>query len=100
MRPRLELLCPLLRGFVGSCVGPFPERGLDEAFGLAVGFRRVGPGADVLELQALTGAREGEGFVAGAVVGHDACDRDAEASVISDGGLEEGRGADGFLVWH
>ena len=31
------------------CVGPFAQGGLDEAFGFAVGFGRVGLGADVLD---------------------------------------------------
>ena len=39
------------------------------------------------------GVAEGAGFVAGAVVGHDALDGDAEACVVGDGGLEEGHGA-------
>ena len=38
----------------------------------------------------LSSATEGKGFVAGAVVGHHASDRHAEAVVIGDGGLEEG----------
>jgi hypothetical protein len=53
----------------------------------------------VLELEPLAGAREGEGFVTGAVVGHDASDDDAEALVIGDGRLEEGRCASGFLIF-
>ena len=32
------------------CVGPFAQRGLDEAFGLAVGSGRVGPGAAVFDV--------------------------------------------------
>jgi hypothetical protein len=66
-------------GVDGACVGPLREGGLDEALGLAVGLGCVGLGADVLELQPFAGAREGAGFVAGAVVGHDAGDLDAEA---------------------
>jgi len=43
-------------------------------------------------------AREGEGFVTGAVVGHHAGDRHAEAVIGRDGGLEKGDGALGRLV--
>lgn len=32
-------------------VGPFTQQGLEETLGLAVGFRRVGPGADVPDAQ-------------------------------------------------
>ena len=52
----------------------------------------------MFEAESLTGVFEGEGFVAGSVVGHDPLDGDAEAFVVGDGGLEEGDGADGFLV--
>ena len=41
---------PVGRG-VGLSVSPFPERGLDEALGLAVCFGRIGLGADVLDSQ-------------------------------------------------
>ena len=64
-----------------------------EALGLAVGLGRIGLGADVLEAETLAGRAEGEGLVAGAVVGHDALDLDAEALVVGDSGLEEGDGA-------
>ena len=45
-----------------------------------------------------TGIAECESFVAGAVVGHDARDGDAEAFVIGDGGPEEGDRAESRLV--
>ena len=61
--PRLELLGSLGGGGVGACVGPFPQRGLDEALGLAVGLGRVEPGSDVLEPEPSAGAIEGKGFV-------------------------------------
>jgi hypothetical protein len=73
---------------------------LDEALGLAVGLGRIGPGADVLQLEPLAGAGEGEGFVTGAIVGHDAIDGHAEAPVVGHGGLEEGDRALGRLVRH
>ena len=79
-------------------VSPFSERGLDEALGLAIGFRRVGLGADVLDAQLLASIAKGESFVAAAVVGHDAGDGDAEALIMSHSRLEKGNGAIGLLV--
>src|SRR5438067_5941392 len=106
VRPMPFVLVQPDRKFVGATVGcgiglgvsPFPERGLDEALGLAVGFRRVGLGADVLEAEVAASVAEGEGLIAAAVVGHDADDGDAEAFVISHGRLEEGSGAVDLLV--
>ena len=80
--------------FVGAAVGcgiglgvsPFPKRSLNEALGLAVGFRCVGLGADVFKAQAHASIAEVEGFVAAAVVGHDAGDGYAEAFIVGDGG--------------
>src|ERR1700682_5907428 len=77
---------------IGSCIGPFSQAGLDEALGLAVGPGGVWLGAGVLEGEPSAGVAEGEGSVAGAVVGHDPFDSDAEARVVGDGGLEEGHG--------
>src|SRR4029077_4365609 len=43
--------------------------------------------------------REGEGFVARAVIGHDALHLDAEACVVSDGGFGESESAAPLLVF-
>ena len=75
---------------------------MDEALGLAIGFWCVGFGADMLHLEYLASCGEGEGLVAGAVVGHHPFDPDAEALVVGDGGFEEGNGAAlllVFLIW-
>ena len=53
----------------------------------------------MLDPKPLTGAREGEGFVAASVAGHDAIDGDAEVAIIGDGLFEEGYGTFLFLVW-
>ena len=90
MQPCGQGLAPLLGVLEGSGVGPFAERGLDEALGLAVGLRRVGFGSDVPDAELLAGARESFGLVAASVVGHDALDSDAEAFEVGDGGEEEG----------
>ncbi len=49
--------------------------------------------ADVPEVEIPAGVAEGEGFVASAVVGHEAGDPDAEAFVVGERGFEEGDGA-------
>src|SRR5580700_4270804 len=63
-------------------------------------FWGVGPGADVLEAEPLAQPAEGEGLVAGAVVGHDALDFDAEAFVVGERRFEEGGGAALPLIGH
>jgi hypothetical protein len=78
------------------CVGPFAQRRLNEAFGFSVGFRRIGLGSQVLDLQPSTGLREGEGSISRPIVGHDARDFDAEARVIDDGGFKETRWRSAF----
>ena len=45
----------LLRGLAGAGVGPFAQGGLDKPFCFAVGFRRVGLGSDVFQVQVLAG---------------------------------------------
>jgi hypothetical protein len=54
----------------------------------------------VLGAEIAAGAAELEIPVAGAVVGHDAGDGDAEAAVVGHGGFEEGGGALLLLVGH
>src|SRR5262249_21167328 len=85
---------------LGLRVGPFAQAGLNEAFGLAIGFGCVGFGADVAQAELLASTSEGEGFIAGTVVGHHALDLDAEPFVIGDRGPEEGDGAAPLLVRH
>jgi hypothetical protein len=88
----------MIRAGVSLGVGPLPQRGLDEALGLTVGLGRVGLGEDVLQAEPGAGLGEGPGSIAGAVVGHDAADDDAEAGVVGDGSSEEGDGALLLLV--
>src|SRR5438477_7664690 len=77
MQPSWQLVGSAIGVGVGLSVSPFPQRALDEALGLAVGLRRVRPGPDVLESEIAAGIAEVEGFVAGAVVGHDTGDGEA-----------------------
>src|ERR1700710_2308751 len=98
VQPDRKLLGTAIGCWIGLSVGPLPERGLDEALGLAVSFWRIGLGADVLDAEVPASVTEGEGFVTTAVVGHDAGDGDTEAFVISHGRLEEGNGTIGLLI--
>src|SRR6202008_4619201 len=74
---------------VGLGVGPFAQAGLNEAFGLAVGLWRIGPGSDVLEAEALACPAEGKGFVAGTVVGHHPFNTDTKTCIVGERRLEE-----------
>jgi len=65
-----QLPVVFLRVLEGHRVGPLPAEGLDKAFGLAVGARRVGPGADVLEAKGAAGFGKCFGDVGRAVVAH------------------------------
>jgi len=55
-------------------VGPLAQGGLDETFGLAVGSRRIRPGAMVFELAQRAGMPELAGAITGAVVGQQSAD--------------------------
>jgi hypothetical protein len=100
MQPEGQLLGTSLRGGIGLGVSPFPEGGLDEPLGLAVGLRGVRFGANVLEPAIAAGVAKVERPIARAVVGHDPGDSDAEALVVGQGCLEEGDGALFLLVGH
>src|SRR5215471_3230828 len=98
VQPNWQLGSPPVRGWIGLGVGPLAQGGLDKALGLAVGLWGIGLGSGVVEAEFAAGVAEGEGFVAGAVVGHDAGHGDAEAGVVGQRGAQEGDGAVGFLV--
>src|SRR5258708_28712732 len=96
--PGLRGVSALGGGWIGGGVGPFAQGRLNEAFGLAVGARRVGPGPDVPEGECREAIAEGVAAVSGAVVGHDALDRDAVAGEPIERAVEEGDGAFFLLV--
>lgn len=73
---------------------------LNEMFSLAVGSGRIGLGADEPEAETFAEAAEGAVSVASPAVGHDPLDSDGEASVIGDGSLKKGDGADLMLARH
>ena len=88
----------LFGGGAGAGTGPFPERGLDEPFGLSVGFGRIGLGADVFEAEGLAGCGEGLGLIARAIIGHHAGHRDTKTLIIGHSGLQGGDGADRLFI--
>ena len=77
---------------IGAGIGPFPERGLDEAFGLAVGAWGVGAGEAVFDVLTEESAAKGPITVATSVVGQQAANGDAEAGVMSACHKEEADG--------
>ena len=82
----------------GSGISPFSQRGLDEAFGFAVGLRGVRLNPDVLDSELFASAGEGFGEVAATIVSHDAFNGNAEAPEVGDGGDQERDGAFLLLV--
>ena len=82
----------------GSGISPFSQRGLDEAFGFAVGLRGVRLNPDVLDSELFASAGEGFGEVAATIVSHDTFDGNAEAPEVGDGGEQERDGAFLLLV--
>jgi hypothetical protein len=93
-----EAVGALAGGWVGSFVGPLAKQGLDEAFGLSVGFGSIGPGAEMAELESLAGGLELVGDVAGAVVGHDGLDMDAAVVEPTERASEEAGGGRRSLI--
>ena len=79
-------------------VDPFAQRGLDEAFGLAVGARGVRPCALMAQFQLLTGLSEAVGAVAAAVVGQQGTDSDAVPAEEVERVLQEQQRGLGLLV--
>jgi len=80
---------PLLGVLERHRIGPFLAERLDEPLGLAVGARRVGPGADVLELEDAASLGKGLGDVGRAVIAHHLTALDALAVEPGHGPAEE-----------
>src|ERR1035438_9807763 len=81
-----------------SDVGPLAQSGLDEAFGFAVGLRRVRTSASMFESECVAGLAKVMGAIAAAVVGEQSADGDAMASKKVNGSLEKGDGGASLLV--
>jgi hypothetical protein len=71
---------------------------LDETLGLAVGTGGEGLGEKVLESMGLAEAEESVGFVAGAIIGEQALNADAEPGVVGNGSLQKSGCGRPFLV--
>ena len=100
MKPGWKLVTSLRGCLIGDRIGPFPEGGLYEALGLAVGSRGVGSGTDMADVELGTEISEDPGSAAGSVVGRDAFNGDPEVLIVGDGRLEKGDCASGGLVGH
>ena len=98
MKPARQFDGALLRVVVSTTVGPFPQRGLDESFGFAIGARGVGTGEALANAELAAELEKVAGAIAGTVIGEHAGDGDAEAGVVIDGSLQESRRRRRFLV--
>jgi hypothetical protein len=78
---------------IGAPIGPFTQRGLDEALGLAIGLRAVGTSELVRDAELVACIEEGVGVERRAVVGEQALNRDAQLPVIGLRCPKEGHGA-------
>lgn len=81
-----------------SAVGPLAHGGLNEAFGLAIGLRRVRACATVLKTHLAANLAKAVGAITAAVIGEQSADGDAMASKKVNGFLEKGDGGVGLLI--
>src|SRR6516165_838594 len=83
---------------IGPNVGPLAQQGLDEALGLAIGLRSIGPGPQVSHaLGGAVGAKDLRD-VRRSIVRQDATDADPALSEPRQRPLQERRGGDPELV--
>ena len=97
-QPLGQCLGALVRGAVGTCIRPAAEHRTDEALGLAVGLRPIGPSAQVPDLVSLERLTEAAGDVAGTVVGEHPFDPDPASGKPAPSAFEEGRSGVSLLV--
>jgi hypothetical protein len=98
VQPGQQVIAALARGVVEASIGPLPQSGLNKTFGLAVGARGIGASVFMADGVLLTEVAEGQGAVAGAVVGKDALDADTQSLVVGDSRSQESGGGEGLLV--
>ena len=98
VEPGSELMIAFLRIGVMTNVSPFPQGGLNEAFGFAVGAVSVRTGEAVLDAELEAGGAEVAGAIAGAVIGEQAANGDAVLGIEGDGGAQKGDGGCALLV--
>ena len=97
-RPGRQALGAQVGVAAGAGAGPLAQRGLDGPLGLAVGSKRVRPGAQAPGPQPPAQPPEAARAAAGAVVGHDAPEGDAEAGEAARRPGQGAAGAAGPLV--
>src|SRR5215475_9259212 len=98
VEPLRQFGCPLVRGAVGTSVRPFAQAGLHEALSLAVGFGRVGPGAQMLDVEQAQGFGIAVRAEADAVVGHDPMDLDAVSTIEAQRVEEKAQAGAAFFI--
>src|SRR5258705_11919029 len=98
VQPLGQMSGSFVRCQVGPSVGPFAQRGLDEALGLAIGFWRVGFGAQVLDFEQAQCLGVTTGSEADAVVGHDALNLNAMGPEEAQRVKEKAQAGATFLV--
>src|SRR2546426_1068902 len=77
VKPGRQRRGALLRTGVGTGIGPLAQAGLDKPLGLAVGARRIGPGAFVFKAGRRDRRTESLAAIGRTVVGHDPLDGNA-----------------------
>ncbi len=79
-------------------VGPLAQSSLDKALGFAIGARRIGSGAAMLESHLQASAAKLTRAITAAVVGEQGAHADAVAGEELDRRVEESDGSCGFLI--
>jgi hypothetical protein len=98
VEPGGELLVAFFGVGVVANVSPLAQRGLNEAFGFAIGAGSVGAGEAVADAEFFASGAKAMGAIAGSVVGEQASNGDAVLGVESQGGAQEGDGGVHGLV--
>ena len=98
MKPARQVLGPVSGGVEGGGVSPLAQRRLDEALGLAIGSRSIGPGEEVLEAELTAGQSKNIGAETGPIIGHDALKFYCEALIMGGGLAQESRRRNALLV--
>ena len=93
MKPRLKMGGADGGVGISASVGPFAQRGLDEAFGFAICARSVWTSEEMTQGVCAAGRGKRAGAVTTAVVAHESLRLDAQRAEIGQGRFQEGQGA-------
>ena len=96
--PKGEMTESISGVLIEASIGPLADRGLDKTLGFAVRAWGVDASTDGFDVELATGMGKQQRAEAGAVVGHDAADMNAEAGEVSDGLAQEAAGRDGLFI--